>query len=213
MALDLNVEKALIFRITHISNVPWILENGLHCRSSGIADPDFTQIGNASLIDKRQHFAVPIAPGGLLSDYVPFYFTPKSIMLYNIVTGYQDTPIVPRSEIVTIVSRLRGVRGSGIDAIFTDQHAVSKTAQYYNDLDKLGEIDWAILRNCDFRRDPDDPGKTLRYHAEALIRGFLPCEQIAGIGCRGENEKRTLQGFGRAAGMNLNIVVRPDWFF
>lgn len=213
MPLILDQEKALIFRITHISNVPWILENGLHCRSSDIGDPEFTRIGDASLIDKRRFFPVPIPPGGMLSDYIPFYFTPKSIMLYNIVTGYRDTPRIPREEIATIVSRLRDVRQAGIDAIFTDQHAVSRTAQYHSDLDELNNIDWQILRNSDFQRDPDDPGKTLRYHAEALVRGVLPCEQIAGIACRRENEKRTLEGFGRATGMNPNIVVRPDWFF
>lgn len=213
MVLKLDADKALIFRITHISNVPWILANSLHCRSSGVVDPDFTGIGNASLIDKREHFPVPIDPNGALSDYVPFYFTPKSIMLFNIVTGYQDTPMVPRSEIVTIIARLRRVREAGIDAIFTDQHAVSKTARYFSDLDDLANIDWTILRNCDFRRDPDDPGKTLRYHAEALVHESLPCDQIAGIGCRSENEKRTLEHFGREASMEIKIVVRPDWFF
>lgn len=213
MALALNAKNPQMFRITHITNVPWILQNGLHCRSSGAVDPNFVRIGNASLIDKRQHFPVPIAPGGALSDYVPFYFTPRSIMLYNIVTGHKDTPIVPKSEIVTIVARLRNIRGAGINAVFTDQHAVSKTAQYFNDLQNLDKIDWTILRNSDFKRDPDDPGKTLRYHAEALVHGFLPCGQIDGIGCRSENEKGTLEGFGGAAGMNLNIVGRPDWFF
>lgn len=92
MALALNAKNPQMFRITHITNVPWILQNGLHCRSSGAVDPNFVRIGNASLIDKRQHFPVPIAPGGALSDYVPFYFTPRSIMLYNIVTGHKDTP-------------------------------------------------------------------------------------------------------------------------
>lgn len=27
-------EKALIFRIMHIANVPWALDHGLHCRNS-----------------------------------------------------------------------------------------------------------------------------------------------------------------------------------
>ena len=42
----LSPEKALIFRITHIANAPWILANGLHCRSSAAQDPDFEEIGN-----------------------------------------------------------------------------------------------------------------------------------------------------------------------
>jgi len=30
---SLTPEKALIFRITHRDNLPWILEHGLHCRT------------------------------------------------------------------------------------------------------------------------------------------------------------------------------------
>lgn len=85
----LSPEKALIFRITHIANVPWILENGLYCRSAAEQDPRFVEIGNPDLIDKRKHRVVPAPPGGTLSDYVPFYFTPYSPMLYNIKTGWR----------------------------------------------------------------------------------------------------------------------------
>ena len=46
----LNPEKALIFRITHIANVPWLLDHGLHCRNSAEFDPDFRNIGNPDLI-------------------------------------------------------------------------------------------------------------------------------------------------------------------
>ena len=81
---SLNSERALIFRIAHIKNTPWILDHGLHCRNSEECDPNFVEIGNPELIVKRIHRTVPISPGGLLSDYIPFYFTPYSPMLYNI---------------------------------------------------------------------------------------------------------------------------------
>jgi len=69
---SLNPEKALIFRITHIANVPWILNHGLHCRNSKTFDPNYREIGNPELIAKRSHRQVPIAPGGTLSDYIAF---------------------------------------------------------------------------------------------------------------------------------------------
>ena len=55
MSRSLNPEKALIFRITHIDNVPWLLDHGLHCRNGGLTDPSFRSIGNPELIDKRRH--------------------------------------------------------------------------------------------------------------------------------------------------------------
>lgn len=68
----LTPEKALIFRITHRDNVPWILDNGLHCQSSEILDPGFVGIGNPELISLRPHRHVDISPGGTLADYIPF---------------------------------------------------------------------------------------------------------------------------------------------
>src|SRR5207302_9261358 len=78
---------ARIFRITHINNIRWVLEHGLHCRNGASVDPNFVEIGNPDLISSRARRSVPVAPGGLLSDYIPFYFTPHSPMLYNIKTG------------------------------------------------------------------------------------------------------------------------------
>src|SRR6476469_2089684 len=98
-ALILTPEKAQIFRITHIKNVPWILENGVHCRNSDCSDPEFIQIGSPDLIDKRKFKRVKIAPWGTLSDYVPFYFTPHSPMLYNIKTGWNGIKMVPMRDI------------------------------------------------------------------------------------------------------------------
>ena len=74
MTIRLNATRALIFRITHIANVAWILRNGLHSRNSGVRDPNFIRIGNPELIQRRATRPVPVPPGGTLSDYVPFYF-------------------------------------------------------------------------------------------------------------------------------------------
>src|SRR5688572_9953223 len=110
---DLNPTKAFIFRIVHIENVRWILEHdGLHCRTSPEQDPNFINIGSTELIGKRAGRQVPIPPGGTLSDYVAFYFTPFSIMMFNIKTGYGGITRRENQDIVIFVSsiyRLRAV--------------------------------------------------------------------------------------------------------
>ncbi len=103
----INPNRALIFRITHIANLPWLLDHGLHCRNSAEFDPNFINIGNPDLIARRQLRHVPVPPGGTLSDYVPFYFTPYSLMLFNIKTGYGGVPRQPNDHIVILVSSLR----------------------------------------------------------------------------------------------------------
>src|SRR4051794_38888069 len=119
----LGPESAYIFRITHVDNVPWILRKGIHCRSSQSFDPKFVSIGSAELIRKRTTRAVPILPGGSLSDYVPFYFTPWSKMSYNIKTGYAGITKRDNHEIVILVSSLRKLIQREIPFVFTNYHA------------------------------------------------------------------------------------------
>jgi hypothetical protein len=87
MASNLSPEKAYIFRIIHRDNVAWTLDYGLHCRNSPTVDPSYVSIGNPELIDRRNRRVVSVPPGGTLSDYVPFYFTPHSPMMYNTCTA------------------------------------------------------------------------------------------------------------------------------
>ena len=213
MAYNLNPEKALIFRITHIGNVPWMLRNGLHCKNSDVCDPNFVRIGNLELIQRRKARSVPVPPYGTLSDYIPFYFTPFSMMMYNIKTGYGGIRQFPNSEIVIMVSSLRGLAERGVAAVFSDRHAYLRTAQFFTSLEDLDKIDWGILQRRDFKRDVDDPEKTDRYQAEALVHKHLPVEHLAGIVCLSENEKRTLERQREEIGLELKVAVRPKWYF
>ena len=81
-------------------------------------------IGNQELIAKRDRKTVPIDPGGLLSDYVPFYFTPASIMMYNIKTGFRSGSPLDNTNIVIMVASLRDLVSNEVQAVFTDRHAL-----------------------------------------------------------------------------------------
>ena len=66
-----------------VDNLLWIFANGLHSGNSPIQSPNWQHIGNPELIQKRAKHPVPVGPQGYLNDYVPFYFTPFSPMLYQ----------------------------------------------------------------------------------------------------------------------------------
>jgi hypothetical protein len=208
----LTPEKALIFRITHVANVPWILRNGLHCSNGGHADPNYVQIGNPDLIVRRAQRGVPIAPGGMLSDYIPFYFTPYSPMLFNIKTGFNGVARRPMEEIAILVSSLRDVHEHRIAFVFTDRHAYLEAAEFHNDLGNLNRIDWRILQARDFRRDPEDPGKIERYQAEALIYRRLPRSALQGVICYTEHERQNLQADCDNLGLPMKVLCRPGWY-
>jgi hypothetical protein len=115
----------------HRDNVAWALKNGLHCRNATHVDRTFVNIGNQDLINKRHMRQVPILPGGTLSDYVPFYFTPHSPMLLNISTGWGGIEKRSNDEIVIFVSSLPQLHKCGVKFIHTDRHANLLTAQFF----------------------------------------------------------------------------------
>jgi hypothetical protein len=213
MSVNLNPEKALIFRIVHVANVPWILRHGLHCRNSPEQDPHYVNIGSASLIDKRSRHAVPIPPGGTLSDYVPFYFTPFSIMMYMIHTGYGGITRRANQDIVIFVSSLPRVRELGLPFVFTDQHAYAAGTDYFSDLAQLTRVDWPLLQSKNFKTDDTDPGKQLRYQAEALVHRHVPLAALSGIGCHSDPVKQKLESLIAESGQQLTVKTTPSWYF
>lgn len=175
----LTPEKALIFRITHRDNLPWILKNGLQCQSSGVSDPNFVSIGNPELIAARARRVVRIAPGGTLADYIPFYFTPLTPMLLNIKTGYGGIRRRQNDEIVILVSALSELKRHGVRYLFTDRHAKLETAKFCDDDSRLADVvPFDLLQRRDFQRDPENPDKVERYQAEALAHGHVPVAAI-----------------------------------
>jgi hypothetical protein len=208
----LNPEKALIFRITHRDNLGWILDNGLHASTSSVLDPNFKNVGNVDLINRRQRRIVRVGPGGTLSDYIPFYFTPYSIMLLNIHTGY-NVPSLPNDEIVILVSSLRKITELDIPFVFTNQHAYPPMANYYTDLADLCHVPWDQLNRRDFKHDPDDPAKKERYQAEALIWKHMPVHALLGICCCTEAVNQVIQAAVAKRNLKLDTIVRRDWYF
>lgn len=209
----LNPEKALIWRIVHRDNLPWILDNGLHCGNSVEKAPDWVNIGNPELTDKRAHHPVPLPPGGWLNDYVPFYFTPFSPMLRNIHTGWGGIQKRPNEEIVILVSSLHRLAELGLPFLFTDSHAYYQWSNYYSDLADLDKIDWPLLQHRNFKRDPEDPAKFERYQAEALIHQHLPVGGLLGIVCYTDQLKQSIEQQVQARNLSLPVYARTGWYF
>ncbi len=212
MTPPLHPGKALIFRIVHRDNLPWILDHGLHSSNGALSDPNYRNIGNVDLIEKRNRRTVSVGPRGTLSDYVPFYFTPYSIMMYNIHTGY-NVQQVSNEEVLILVSSLIRIGELQIPFVFTDQHAYTAMANYYTSLNDLEKVDWPLLNRRDFQHDPDDPAKKERYQAEALIWKHVPVTALLGICSSNASADEYVQCQLAHRNMTLTSNVQRNWYF
>lgn len=207
---DLTPEKALIFRITHRDNIPFIFDNGLHCASSEIRDPTFVPIGKQDLIDRRASRVVGVPPGGTLADYVPFYFAPRTPMLGAIRFGKGVQPRA-NEEIVFLVSSLHALGKNDVTFLFTDRHAVPRHTRFSSSLTDLNWLPWEDFRAKNFRRY-EDPDRFERYEAEALAHRYVPLNALLGIACYADNVKANLDHAIAQRSLTLTTYLRTGWY-
>ncbi|MDZ7725941.1 MAG: DUF4433 domain-containing protein [candidate division KSB1 bacterium] len=128
--------------MTHIDNLESIIkENGLWSDSERIRrNLSYNKIGYQHIKDRRMRRKVNVGRGGCLGDYVPFYFAPRSPMLYTINKGnvpdYQDG----QEPIIHLVSNIDLVIFQNSQFVYTDRHAELSHAEYSNNLDAISNV-------------------------------------------------------------------------
>jgi len=149
----------------------------------------------------------------MLGDYVSFYFTPWSVMMSNIRTGHNGVTKRANDEIVILVSSLRRLEELGARFVFTNGHAYVEESEHFDSLSDLDKIDWELLQSRDFKRDPEDPGKLVRYQAEALVHRHVPISALLGIACYDEIVGKSIRCQAHTREMSINVKAIPNWYF
>ncbi|MBV8414535.1 MAG: DUF4433 domain-containing protein [Verrucomicrobia bacterium] len=203
----------LVYRITHLRNLPWILEHGICCRSHEIRDPNFMTIGNTEIISRRDSHSVSIGAGGKLSDYVPFYFCSHSMMLYQIHTRQVEGCTAVQKDLVFLVSSLQKFQERRTPFLFTDGHALMVNTNYFDSLADLNKLDWITIRSKDFRRRMDDLDRTRRYQAECLVYNCVPVDALVGIACFDANCLNDIEDKIKPSGNAIPVKVKRNWYF
>jgi hypothetical protein len=207
----LSPEKALVFQVTHLSNVPWILDHGLQSETTGVRHPHEIRIGNPELAEKRRRRSVPLPPGGSLADYVPFAFAPHPL-LRDIKTGRNGVTRRPVSEIVILVSSLPAFAKAAVPFVFTDQHPSLVTAAFFAAPADLSRLDWPLWQTHEVERDLRDPDRIARWMAEALAHQQVPAAALHGVACYGDDERRVVEEMVGQSSPRIPVWTRPEWF-
>lgn len=203
-----DLTKTYLFRMTHIENVPHILEYGITHVSSEYTNESYKAIGDNSIISSRNSFILP--NGKRLGDYIPFYFGPRMPMLYVIQKGYNSVPLTPAKDIVYCISSVQIIVDHQLPFVFTDGHAIEGFSEFYEqtDLPHIDSIlDQKAISELYWRKD-DDLDLKRRKQAEFLVESDLPITAIIGWGVYDEDAKNRLLAMGIK-----KIVVKPNYYY
>jgi hypothetical protein len=125
-----NLNEFYLYRMTHIENIPHILQYGITHKNSKNANAEFVPIGDSTLINTRDNFF--LENGKILGDYIPFYFSYRTPMLYVIQKGYNGVMPTTSENIVYCVSKVQKIIDLKLDFVFTNGHASNNLSLQYN---------------------------------------------------------------------------------
>jgi hypothetical protein len=176
--------------------------------------PGGPSIGHSHMKEKRRRIDVPVPPGGVVGDYVPFYLAPRSPMLYANHMGAVKGREGGQSGIVYLVTSLERVMALP-DAVATSKHP-ERRPQFTDDLSRVtdpGFIDWDVMFDPDFRPRENDTDRKDRRQAEVLVHGEVPLDTLIGLAARTESDLDLAREACGAAFPSWHFKVRADWYF
>jgi hypothetical protein len=213
-----------LFHITAIQNLPGIVaSHGLWPKASlgkhGIA---YADIAYQSIQSRRSVKQVTAGPGGVIHDYTPFYFAPRSPMLFSINNGNVPDCNYKQDDIVHIRTTIGRVKHRGF--VFYNFNAATSFAKCFDDLEKLGEINWPL-----FFEPPQLDGYCRFWHnihsneryvkrmetrqAEFLVHGHVPLDLIEEVVARTPAIASNVENILRSHGWNVPVRSQPLWYF
>lgn len=136
-----------LYHFTPIDHLAKIIERGLLCDTQAVAlSLQAIDVGNRGIKAQRRHRAVRAGPRGVVADYAPFYFAPRSPMMSAIHHGRVPEYTSGTESLVYLVTSVEQLVGLGLSVVFTDRNAVFGHARHTTDPAELDElIDWDLM--------------------------------------------------------------------
>jgi len=200
--------------MTHIGNLDAIFGAGALLATSRL-DADsaaFTNIAYDSIQVRRAAKRVPCGPGGCLHDYVPFYFTRRSPMLYTINWG--NVPCDGgQGALVHLVSTVQKVSKAGLGFAFSDGHGIMAYSNFYDDLARLDQLDWEVIASKNWADTTDDGDRKRRKQAEFLVLDRLPLQLLSAVVVRTPERRNEVETLLKRYELDLKVSVNPAWYY
>src|ERR1700733_6244302 len=150
--MPIDIDSILVYRIIPIANLDDNLKNGLYSKNNSKAvAKNYKTIGNKEIIELRGVTRVKCYPNCFINDFVPFYFSIRTPMLYNIFTG-KNVDYCSQSDIIYLCFKLTDLTTKKFRWCYTDGNAAKAITKFYRDLDAIDiNIDWRSINTRDFR--------------------------------------------------------------
>lgn len=206
-----------IYHITHVDNLDSIIEDGgLLSDAEMIArgGPEVA-VGMSDIKRRRLGLELKCHAGDKVGEYVPFFFCPRSVMLYILHMGNRPglTYFGGQGPIVHLeLDAKRTIEWAAETEVrwaFTNGNAATAYTPFFCAEDDFEEVNWDAVAADDFRNSRVREWK----EAEFLVKRFVPWELVERVGA---HSKKVAQEAAMAIGEGAHrpsVEVCRGWYF
>jgi hypothetical protein len=208
-----------ILHFTHINNLTEIVRQGeVYCDAVARNGAVQVEAGDPAIKERRRRRIVNAGPGGFVGDYVPFYFAPRSPMMYRIACDCRDS--VPDRyqggdrELVYLLSTVENVLDHDLDWVASDGNAATGTTSFFDDPHEAeASIDWPLMRATMWNDTADDLDRQRRRMAEFLVHQRVPLTLFDQVAIYSDAYVEAVRAALTGSHLAGRILVRPAWYY
>jgi hypothetical protein len=206
-----------IYHIVHMDRLTSIAGDGFLWSDKEILSRQIggTTIGMGNIKTRRLSLPVKCYPETNVGEYVPFYYGPRSIMLYLLYRGNSpDITFKGGQEMIVHLEfdlnrvlewantnkRLWAIALSNAGAVYTE---------FRGELTGLAEVNWNAINATDFRTTEVREGK----QAEFLVYQSVPWTLVERVGVCNGRVQRHVQDLLRHFEYQPTIEVQHSWYY
>lgn len=161
------------YHFTHIDNIPSIVECGglLSTNIKNRENIGHHNIANMSIQSRRSEMQVTAGPGGVVHDYVPFYFATVNPMLL----GLLNRKLVDQPYICFVAISIEKLLDERV--VYTNASANTiNSPDFYDDPKDLYQLEWELIDSRHWGEGSE--AEKHQRMAEVLVYGKVPLDWI-----------------------------------
>lgn len=206
-----------LYHIVHVDRLASIVAGGnLLCDAVMVTRPGTgTTIGMGRIKERRLALPLETHPGLMVGGCVPFYFCPRSVMLYLLYCGnhpdltYQggQGPIVHLE--LDLNKLVRWAKKEGLRWAFTLSNAGAYAFEDRCRIEDMCEIDWNAIQATDW----SNPDVKHRKQAEFLVEKQVAWKLVERIGVHSNSMgQRAMAAIAKASHLPP-VEIKSDWYY
>lgn len=219
MVLEAILNKP-IYHIIDINNLQSILNEGAILSYNTKEQKNIVHVNIAyqNIQDWRDKKEIDKTLDGTpitLHDCVPFYFCPRSPMLYLIYRNNTENYNYHggQENIIHIVLSTDIVVENNLEFQFTDGHTRVEITEFYTNICDLSKLDWGVIDGNYWFDNKQYPDRKRRKQAEFLVYNTSPILAIIGIGVYNNAMLNKAIDIIQKAKFNIDVKIRPGWYY